>query len=444
MNIIAKLSGHMKILILLLLPFAGLAYFAIHYAEKSAQIGSEMAMVQNLSRFAVRASALVHEIQKERGATAGFLGSKGTKFVAELSAQWRDTDKRAAELRRFLQGFESGLYDSEFNSQLSDALDRLDQLESKRNVVISTMNIAAAEAIGYYTGMNGAFLGIIERMTKLSNNGEVTRLITAYVNFLQGKERVGIERAVMSNTFARDNFGPGMLKKFGDLVSKQETYARVFQSFATEEARQYYRNKMRGSSVDEVARMRKVAFDKASEGGFGIKAEYWFKTITAKINLLKETEEWLSEDLITQVNKLHDKAQTSQIFYIMLASSAGLMAAVMGFLIVCNITGTLGQARRPDNKGKEQASSIEQVNQAVMQMNVMTKQNAKLVKDAAATGKAITELSYNLAALVGQFKTRNDQEGSAVKIPSEETCDTLSKPETLHLTLVKNRIADAE
>ena len=372
MNILSNISIRMKIMILLTVPVLGLAYFSVNSVLEKSEIVSEMASVQTLAQLAVKVSALVHETQKERGATAGFLGSKGTKFVAELSAQRQNTDEKRTELKAFLTGFDASVYNSEFQGQLNNALGRLEDLDSKRSAV-SAMSIPAKKAIGYYTGMNGAFLGIIDRMTKLSDNGDVTRVIASYVNFLQGKERAGVERAVMSATFARDSFGPGTFKKFGTLVSQQDTYARVFESLASNEAKQYFIDKMNAPAVDEVASMRKVAYAKAGEGSFGIDASVWFKTITAKINLLKDVENWLSDDLIKQVNDLYGKAQSVQVFYIILAAVVGIFAIVLGIAIASNITSALGKAlaalkdiaegegdltRRLNSNGKDEVSQL--------------------------------------------------------------------------------------
>lgn len=204
-------------------------------------------MVSPLAQLAVKASSMVHETQKERGATAGFLGSKGKKFVTELPAQRTNTDQKISELRGFLQGFDSTPYGSSFESDLNAALSKLDRMSGIRSSV-SNLNIAGSEAIGYYTGVNAAFLGIIGNMTAQSNNGEISRNIAAYVNFLQGKERAGVERAVMANTFARDAFGPRMFDKFSKLVAEQDTYANVFSSLATTEAQTFYEQTMRDHS----------------------------------------------------------------------------------------------------------------------------------------------------------------------------------------------------
>jgi methyl-accepting chemotaxis protein-1 (serine sensor receptor) len=52
----------------------------------------------------------------------------------------------------------------------------------------------------------------------------------------------------------------------------------------------------------------------------------------------------------------------------------------------------------------EQSSGIEQVNQAVVQMDEMTQQNAALVEEAAAAGRSLEEQATLLAQLMGFFK----------------------------------------
>ncbi len=46
-----------------------------------------------IANLSVKLSNVVHELQKERGASAGYLNSKGKKFNNILSLQKKDTDK---------------------------------------------------------------------------------------------------------------------------------------------------------------------------------------------------------------------------------------------------------------------------------------------------------------------------------------------------------------
>ena len=450
---INNISIKLKIIIMVLIPILGLMYFSLTNVAEKAGMLSEMEAVDSLAELAVRVSSLVHETQKERGATAGFLGSKGKKFVTELPAQRKNTDQRRAALESYLAGFDAAAYGSHFQAQLNDALGRLRGINDKRRAV-SDQSIPAGEAIGYYTKMNGAFLNVIATMIELSDNGEIGRMVSAYVNFLQGKERAGIERAVLSNTFARDSFGPGMFDKFSTLVSEQDTYARVFLSLATADAKDFYDRTMRGNAVDEVARMRAAAFTanrkaemmnrlrskmgyggmihvfknyvlrgqqkyieradarnaeiieilaeygkmpglseasradlkivletaeryraaahtakglrdqglsiaevdqrikisdgpalkaitQLSKGNFGIDPIYWFKTQTAKINLLKTVEDHLSGELTGRVVALTGEARNAMIASFTIFAVVTLIAFTVSFVVTRNVVGAL-------------------------------------------------------------------------------------------------------
>ena len=56
------------------------------------------------------AGNLVHELQKERGMTAGFLGSKGTKFADKILIQRQQVDARLEEFKRFIDSLTLPLF----------------------------------------------------------------------------------------------------------------------------------------------------------------------------------------------------------------------------------------------------------------------------------------------------------------------------------------------
>jgi methyl-accepting chemotaxis protein len=56
----------------------------------------------------------------------------------------------------------------------------------------------------------------------------------------------------------------------------------------------------------------------------------------------------------------------------------------------------------------EQSTGIGQVNQAIVQMDGVTQQNAALVEEAAAAAESLQHQAATLVALVGEFKVEND------------------------------------
>lgn len=247
-----------RFVIMLLFPLAGLLAFGFLGLADKHETLNKMSDMEQLSGLAVRISSLVHETQKERGLTAGFLGSKGEKFKEELPQQRKNTDDRSDLMRTYLQSINASALGSDFSSVLNEALSLFKDLEGLRKR-IDNFNIPTDEAIRHYTQMNGRFIDAIGEMSKIAV-GDLTAATTAYVNFLLGKERAGIERAVLSNTFARNAFGPGMFRKFSALVTEQDTYFRVFSSFAQPDQNAFFKQKLEAPAMLEVKRMDDVAF----------------------------------------------------------------------------------------------------------------------------------------------------------------------------------------
>jgi len=54
--------------------------------------------------------------------------------------------------------------------------------------------------------------------------------------------------------------------------------------------------------------------------------------------------------------------------------------------------------------GREQSSGIEQINQAISQMDAVTQQNAALVEEAAAAAASLQNQATTLSSLVSTFK----------------------------------------
>lgn len=340
-----NLTVSTRLFILLVLPLIGLIYVTTYVVSGKMTLVHDLEEIDTLSSLAVKISALVHETQIERGATAGFLGSSGAKFSAELADQRKNTNKKLGELKSFLRGFDKTHYGKEFERYLSEVMGELKGLERKREAV-DQLNIAIGGAIAYYTNINSIFLDLIAQTSKLSTNAELSNTITAYVNFLKGKERTGIERAVISNTFAANTFGPGMYNKFITLLADQNTYMSTFLSYADNEAKNFYSTTISDSTFEEVDRMRAIAKENMVDGDFDVDAVYWFKTITAKINLLKAIEDKLSEGLKLKSKNLRASALASLIQFAAITGLILLTVIIMAFLITTSITAPIIKLRK--------------------------------------------------------------------------------------------------
>ena len=202
-------------------------------------------------------SALVHETQKERGATAGYLGSKGKKFGNTLQKQRILTNKAILDIKEYISKIDMSKFGSDMQNCIREGLGDLKNITDIRSKV-DAMSIATPVAISYYTKMNSKFLNSVVEISKTSNSSDISKELVAYSSFLLSKERAGIERAVGTNTLARGNFGEGMEMKLDNLICAQNTYMDNFLRFATSDAKKFYNKTLTGDSIKEVNRIRKV------------------------------------------------------------------------------------------------------------------------------------------------------------------------------------------
>jgi len=340
MSFLNNMKLSQKLLLMVMIPVVVMLGFAAVQATSALSLRQTSVQLQSMTSLGIHASNLVHELQKERGMTAGFIGSKGAKFGSKLKGQRRITDEKADVLKQYLTGFDLSSMNKHFKSGLEKALDGLKVIEQKREAV-DDQSIQLKDALGYYTGMNGDFLGIVSELSMVSPDAELAVMMAAYANYLQGKERAGIERAVLSGVFARDSFG-GMFNKFMSLVTTQINYTNVFRSLAAEEDEDFYLKTMTGEFIDETEKMRKVAIEKAVAGGFGIDSAYWFKMQTGKINLLKKVEDSLALRLTDKAEVLKAGATNDLIISLSLAIAGFLVAAGLGTVIGRGIRAQMG------------------------------------------------------------------------------------------------------
>ncbi|MCG8689955.1 MAG: nitrate- and nitrite sensing domain-containing protein [Minwuiales bacterium] len=339
-----------QVALALLLPIVGLLLFSGFTVVEQRRVATEMETLQALAAVAPDVGRLIHELQKERGTSAGFIGSGGSgSFRTKLATQRTATDKAHVQFREAMASLALDDYGTGFAQKIQSAGSMLSSLDQSRAAVESRSS-SVADMAKYYTGTIMGLLDIVADMAVLSSNAELTNSITAYINLLHAKERAGIERAMGAAGFGAGQFAAAVHKRFVELIAEQSAFMSVFDIYAVEGQRAYLAETIRGPAVDEVERLRQIAIASGYGGDIGtVKGSYWFETITKKIDLLKAVEDRLEADMIVQAAEIHGTAQTRFLFAavatLLLLTATGLMVTV----IVKGLTGALTRITRAMN-----------------------------------------------------------------------------------------------
>jgi methyl-accepting chemotaxis protein len=348
-----NVSFKKKIFILLAIPLLGFLFSSVSSILSSIAKTQEMNQLHRSTKLSTVYSDLVHELQKERGMTAGFLGSKGTRFTNQLNDQRGNTnDKNIIRNNYWRENAFEYRKIKMLNRDINQQLQQLNKIRTQ----VDQQSISTDKAIAFYTKTNKLLLSISTIISEISTDSMVSKEVVAYYNFIQGKERAGMERAILSNTFSANTFSDGMLVKFIQLVSEQNTYMSSFTAFASAKNKSFYQQKTNSPVINEVLRLRKIALEKATEGNFGIEASHWFEQSTNRISLFKETETQLSSNLLNLVESKNDNAFTSMLLNSVISTALIIISLMLSAYIIKelsmqieNLTFVMNKVRNDDD-----------------------------------------------------------------------------------------------
>ncbi|SFV74534.1 Methyl-accepting chemotaxis protein [hydrothermal vent metagenome] len=344
---------------------------------------SNLQKVEKLNLLSQRLSLFIHETQKERGASAGFVGSKGRKFITILPKQRDLTDKEYAYLQDYLQTLHLDEFSKELQTKI--AILRLDVSKLKQiRSQINHLRIPLKDVVAYYTNMNKNILDIVALTAKLATEDRLVKALDSYTNFLKAKERAGIERAVLSGTFAVGKFGEGMFAKWITLVAEQNAFLDAFKAMASQDVKKLYKDTMNSPIVTKVNHMRAIAKEKAMTGNFGVDSVEWFNTITQKINLLKKIDDAISQKNALLLQDIASHSKTVALVTIV----SYIIFTVAIFIIILLIS---------KGVNKNVTESLEKIQ--------CISQSLDLTCDIVVDGKdEISQISLALQQMIGSFK----------------------------------------
>jgi len=324
-----RLGVRDKILTMLVVPLLAVLGLGGVIMTERWQAWGDMEVLGELATVSPVIGKMVHEMQIERGLSAGFIGSKGAPaFQGRLDDQREAVDLAEGDLRAVLDRLEED-FPTTFAESVDLAREQIADLSNKRRAV-SRQELTVGQMAGYYTGTIGNLLALIERANTLTDDGTSGRAMTAYVAFLQAKERAGLERAMGANGFGKGAFQPNIHRRFVSLIGQQNAYLDTFRSHATTEEIVFYDDRVSGPVSDEVDRMRKIAIASLSGGGLGgITGPQWFDAITKKIDRLHDVELTLADNLVAHAAT--EQVAASWAFMLSGAFIIGAFALTIGF-----------------------------------------------------------------------------------------------------------------
>lgn len=417
-------------LLLLVLPlFVLLFWFVTQLAAERWQQTRQSDAITTQMNVLVKAVDLVHELQKERGLSAGFLNSQSVDLPTELSQQRVLVDQ---QLRLFLQQ----LQQSRQSFQNDEQLVVLQQLEtrlgalSQNRTQVDTKKQELAVMVRYYSEVIQQSLSIAQSLLKFNTDVQLNGPLNALYSWSEAKERAGLERAQLNAVLTKGSFTPQSYTTYLSNVAQQQLFFSQFQQYATKEQLQWLEDQQ--SKFSQMLGIRQQAMQQQ----LSTSAKQWFELSTARINQLKLMEQQLTEQILQLAELSYQRSYQSFIWIVGINLVVLLGVVFLAWQVIRGLVmqvNTLVQvmqqsARQKDLRVTAPQWGTDEFSQIALALNQMLQQFRSTVEH-------MLHASEQLSAVAEQTSANVDQNAQALHNQNEETLTVASAVEELSVSV---------
>lgn len=292
MNLIGKLSIAQAMILISALGFGAVfVYAAVNISENLSKI-QRIDEDKHLVNVAIAVSDMTHELQKERGASAGFIASGGTAFRSNLNAQRALSDTMLLAFQNVVSDL---TFDRDTRAQIADLNTQIDAISRLRSQVDS-LSLTVPQAAASITKLNRDAIDLLPTLGDRMSSGTAARAVQRHAIFLTAKDILGLERAIGSAGFAQaalngNGFPAATLTRFQTLKAQRETLLNVYRGLASGEMFAQLKATENSREAKAVERLSSTAITGTPEEIAAVGAENWFKTITGLISKFKTLDD---------------------------------------------------------------------------------------------------------------------------------------------------------
>lgn len=297
------MSIRFVVFLAVLIPTAVVSWLSITGAMDKFGKASEASRLAKTVSVATSASAVIHELQIERGRSVGTITSQYQQKNLDALANQR------VKVDSAIKAFEAILVTEQIDTELpviaaevSKVLQRL----SQRGDIRRTVDAKAAKVpvvAGFYTGVIGDLVTIIGRSVSAAPNVDISSRLQSFQTLIRAKEHGGLERAFGSGLFNLAAKGEVPQKRFNAYLSRlmgENLALTRFNSAALPEHIQWLEQALKIPEVEQVKAWREIlATINVTHDGQGVDGKAWFDTATVRLNAMKSVEDRIGQQAST-------------------------------------------------------------------------------------------------------------------------------------------------
>ena len=309
-----NLSIKIKILLIVILSLICLSATSIYILNGVFKTRSQAVSSLNTAEDIIKQSEFIHELQKERGYSAGFI------------ANGKDADKNLKEQRAKVDGVLSKLSNKdELSSELNSIRAKVDNKES-----------FALIAPKFHDMIENTL--IFENSLASSSEPDMKDNLARIFSISKIKEYFGITRAVLNAAFIKHNIDKNT---YVNLVSFNANIKNLINDYVKFNAGTYadslQKEILQSDEFQKIDDIIKSAIATPDETASKFEAASWFQSITNLIDSFRSYELYLLNDMKDKALQDMSEAGNLAVFMVILLACFILLLVLVSFFVGKNI-----------------------------------------------------------------------------------------------------------
>ena len=347
-----------KLIAVLLIPLVALTVLAAIGIGANVARGVEANRVHDQTAFAVNLSALVHELQRERDLSAGWVGSGRDAGYGGVVAQRVAVNQALQTFRNDVADLGSRDQGSAFRRRVDTAVRQFDQLNSDRDRIETDPTWTVERTLDLYSGMIANLFAAELELGGQTDDRNLIRNLATFVALGRFKEAASKERGLVYAVASAGQFAPGEFQRFATSLGAQDTWRAQFGSTASPEQSSRLEAIQSSPDVLRTNELRNFLRNALLTGDARSRVEIdpaeWYERSTARIDLLRGVETTIAEDVSAASKAAASAASRQALLYTVILTLVLWVTVGLSLWLARSMVGPLRNLTRSANEVAEQ------------------------------------------------------------------------------------------
>ena len=317
-----KLRLQNKIIVLLIVPSIVLGFFLLRDLDHEWQNYRKAKAIAKLTEISLSINSLIHHFQMERGASVGYISTKGDLFNKKLK---RSRDNVDITLKAFQSHFETSTSSPQVDTLLQSIEAYLSSLPQWRSEVDSH-KASIGSTMESYSFLNLILINTLVEIQSRMSEQSFHNIVSLLGNLVRLKEAAGQERAYISALLTGDKkYKISWINSWHLTTQQQEFLSGQFSNISDPFLNKIAKTVVAAPNLERIKEIRRII--ETENDASQIDPEHWFEIATNRIDAMHVAEMALARHIEPMFTRQADAAllriQLMSVFAIFIITLIG-------------------------------------------------------------------------------------------------------------------------